>query len=65
MIGVLSLLGLLVLTSICLAITMIHTGIEELLRKAPERAYKMDMDLRRYIEEVKETINQHVQVYDV
>jgi len=37
---------------------MIHTGIEELLRKAPEPAYRMDIDLRRYIEEVKEMINQ-------
>jgi len=35
---------------------MIHTGIEELLRKAPEPAYSMEMDLRRYIEEVKEKI---------
>jgi len=33
---------------------MIHTGIKELIRKAPEPAYRMDMDLRRYIEEVKE-----------
>ena len=58
MIGVIILLGPLALTSICLAITMIHTGIEELLRKAPEPAYRMEIDLRRYIEEVKEMINQ-------
>jgi len=32
---------------------MIHTGIEELLRKAPDPAYRMEMDLRRYIEEIK------------
>lgn len=54
MIGVIILLGPLALTSICLAITMIHTGIEELLGKAPEPAFRMEMDLRRYIEEVKE-----------
>ena len=58
MIGVIILLGPLALTSICLAITMIHTGIEELLRKAPEPAYRMEIDLKRYIEEVKEMINQ-------
>ena len=57
MIGVIILLGPLALTSICLAITMIHTGIEELLRKAPEPAYRMDVNLSRYIEEVKEMIN--------
>ena len=56
MIGVIILLGPLALTSICLAITMIHTGIEELLGKAPDPAYSMEMDLRRYIEEVKEKI---------
>jgi hypothetical protein len=33
---------------------MIHTGIEELFRKAPEPVYMMEMDLKRYIEEVKE-----------
>ena len=58
MIGVIILLGPLALTSICLAITMIHTGIEELLRKAPEPAYRMDVNLCQYIEEVKERINQ-------
>ena len=52
-IGVIILLGPLALTSICLAIFMIHTGIEELLKKAPDPAYRMEMDLRRYIEEVK------------
>ncbi len=56
--GVIILLGPLAFTSICLAITMIHTGIEELLRKAPEPAYSMEIDLKRYIEEVKEMINQ-------
>jgi len=53
-IGVIILLGPLALTSICLAIVMIHTGIEELLRKAPDPAYRMEMDLRQYIEELKE-----------
>jgi hypothetical protein len=33
---------------------MIHTGIEELLGKAPEPAFRMEMDQRRYIEELKE-----------
>ena len=54
MIGVIILLGPLALTSIYLAITMIHTGIEELLGKAPEPTYRMEMDLRRYLEDVKE-----------
>ena len=57
-IGVIILLGPLALTSICLAITMIHTGIEELLRKAPDPAYRIGMNLKRYIEEVREMINQ-------
>ena len=33
---------------------MIHTGIEELRKKASEPAYSMEMDLRRYIEELNE-----------
>jgi hypothetical protein len=37
---------------------MIHTGIEELLRKAPDPAYRIGMNLKRYIEEVREMINQ-------
>jgi hypothetical protein len=37
---------------------MIRTGIEELLRKAPEPAYRMDMDLSRYIEDVRATMKQ-------
>jgi len=53
-IGVGILAGPLILTSLCLAIVMIRTGIEELLKKAPEPAYRMDMNLSRYIEEVKE-----------
>jgi len=53
-IGVIILLGPLALTSICLAISMIHTGIEELRKKASEPAYSMEMDLRRYIEELNE-----------
>jgi len=56
MIGVIILLGPLALTSVCLAITMIHTGIEELLKKSPDPAYRMEMDLKRYIEEVREVI---------
>jgi hypothetical protein len=55
-IGVIILFGPLTMTGICLAISVIRTGIEELLRKAPEPAYKMDMDLSRYIDEVKETM---------
>jgi hypothetical protein len=35
---------------------MIRTGIEELLRKAPEPTYRMDMDLRRYIDKVIENV---------
>ncbi len=57
-IGVIILAGPLITTSLCLAITMIHTGIIELLGKAPEPAYRMDVNLSRYIEEVKEMINQ-------
>ena len=59
MTGVIILLGPLDLTSICLAIIMIHMGIEEFLRKAPEPAYRMEINLRRYIEEVKEIMKLH------
>jgi BioD-like phosphotransacetylase family protein len=64
-IGVIILLGPLASTSVFLEIFMIRTGVEEFLRKALEPAYRMEMDLKRYIEEVKEMINQRVQVYDV
>ena len=57
MIGVIILLGPLALTSICFAITMIHTGMKN-FRKAPEPAYRIEIDLIRYIEAVKEMINQ-------
>ncbi|MFX0204059.1 MAG: hypothetical protein ACFFCW_48795 [Candidatus Hodarchaeota archaeon] len=53
-IGVIILLGPLALTSVYLAIFMIHTGIEELFKTAPEPAHRLEMDLKRYIEEVKE-----------
>ena len=56
MIGVIILLGPFVLTCTFLAISMIRTGIEELLRKAPEPAYRMDMDLSLYIEDVRATM---------
>ena len=57
-IGIIILAGPLITTSLCLAISMIRTGIEELLDKTPETAYSMDINLKRYIEEVKEMINQ-------
>jgi hypothetical protein len=56
LIGVIILLGPLALTSTCLAISMTRTGIEELLGKAPEPAYRTEMNLRQYIDEVKEMI---------
>jgi len=56
-IGVSILAGPLILTNICLAICMIHTGIEEWLGKAPEPAYEMEIDLKRYIQDVKALID--------
>jgi hypothetical protein len=57
MIGTIILLGPLALTSIILAITMIHIGIEDFFGKPQKPTTSKDDELRRYIEEVKEMMN--------